>query len=637
MPQIRILPDRVANQIAAGEVVERPMSVVKELLENALDAGATRVTVEFRNGGKSFIAIEDNGCGMTPDDALLALERHATSKIRETADLDTIRSFGFRGEALPSIASVSRFVLRTRTAEAACGAEILVEGGKYRHCRDVGMPAGTRIEVSRLFANLPARLKFLKTENTEAAHITRCVRLYAVAHPEIAFTLWENGREIFRSPAGTDLRARVAAIWGKQLADELIPLAECATAGMRVFGAVGRPGASRASRTELITIVNGRPVDNRTMAYALVESYHTLIPRGRYPLAFLFLEIDPHMVDVNVHPAKREVRFRNESAVRSFLISAVLKTVGSAAPNFPENVPAGTQPADNPNFGNAGTAENLRTVPAEPPSRRENFAGTNFAGTNFAGTTGISGKNFPADANAETQTAGTNRQENAAFSAASREESPETQKTAENSAETGAAGTPNSAAWQFVAPLGFDGLLLFRAEKSLLVFSPHLALERIWYERTLERFRSSERVSQALLIPEPLEFEPVIADALVRNLPFLAAAGFGIEEFGRNFFRVYEVPDWLPLNADVRAFVRDIADRLARVPAAGISRERLAHDAIARAAAAQSVLRRDDAFPQQNPAALLRALFATSQPNISPSGRRIFFEISRAEIVRRLA
>lgn len=611
MPQIRILPDRVANQIAAGEVVERPMSVVKELLENALDAGATRVTVEFRNGGKSFIAIEDNGCGMTPDEALLALERHATSKIRETADLDTIRSFGFRGEALPSIASVSRFVLRTRTTEAACGAEILVEGGKYRHCRDVGMPAGTRIEVSRLFANVPARLKFLKTENTEAAHITRCVRLYAVAHPEIAFTLWENGREIFRSPAGTDLRARVAAIWGKQLADELVPLAECATAGMRVFGAVGRPGASRASRTELITIVNGRPVDNRTMAYALVESYHTLIPRGRYPLAFLFLEIDPHMVDVNVHPAKREVRFRNESAVRSFLISAVLKTVGSAAPNFPENVPAGTPPTAAPNFGNTGTAENLRTVPAEPPSRRENFTGTN-------------------------------RQENAAFSAASREESPETQKTAENSAETGAAGTdaagtPNSAAWQFVAPLGFDGLLLFRAEKSLLVFSPHLALERIWYERTLERFRSSERVSQALLIPEPLEFEPVIADALVRNLPFLADAGFGIEEFGRNFFRVYEVPDWLPLNADVRAFVRDIADRLARVPAAGISRERLAHDAIARAAAAQSVLRRDDAFPQQNPAALLRALFATSQPNISPSGRRIFFEISRAEIARRLA
>ncbi|MBQ9759417.1 MAG: ATP-binding protein, partial [Opitutales bacterium] len=242
MAQIRILSDNVANQIAAGEVVERPMSVIKELLENAIDAGATRIVIEFRNGGKSFMAIEDNGCGMSPDQALLALERHATSKIRETTDLDTIRSFGFRGEALPSIASVSRFVLRTRSAEAEAGAEILVEGGKYRHCREVGMPAGTRIEISGLFFNVPARLKFLKTENTEAAHITRCVRLYAVAHPEIAFTLWENGREIFRSPAGTDLRARVGAIWGRQLSEDLIPLCESEGFGMRVRGLVGKPG-----------------------------------------------------------------------------------------------------------------------------------------------------------------------------------------------------------------------------------------------------------------------------------------------------------------------------------------------------------------------------------------------------------
>ena len=328
MPEIRILPDNVANQIAAGEVVERPMSVVKELLENAIDAGATRISIGFRNGGKSFMSVEDNGCGMTRDQALLALERHATSKIRAASDLDEIRSFGFRGEALPSIASVSSFLLRTRTRDAELGTEILVEGGKYRACRENGMPAGTRIEISRLFFNVPARLKFLKSENTEAAHITRCVRLYAVAHPEIAFTLWENDREIFRSPAGTDLRERVGAIWGRQLADDLRSLDAAESAGMRVSGLIGKPGVSRASRAEMVTVVNGRPVDNRTMAYSLVESFHTLIPRGRYPLAFLFLEIDPHAVDVNVHPAKREVRFRNESAVRNLIISAVLKTLG---------------------------------------------------------------------------------------------------------------------------------------------------------------------------------------------------------------------------------------------------------------------------------------------------------------------
>ncbi|HIV04443.1 MAG TPA: DNA mismatch repair endonuclease MutL, partial [Candidatus Spyradosoma merdigallinarum] len=345
MPEIRILPDNVANQIAAGEVVERPMSVVKELLENAIDAGATRISIGFRNGGKSFMSVEDNGCGMTRDQALLALERHATSKIRAASDLDEIRSFGFRGEALPSIASVSSFLLRTRTRDAELGTEILVEGGKYRACRENGMPAGTRIEISRLFFNVPARLKFLKSENTEAAHITRCVRLYAVAHPEIAFTLWENDREIFRSPAGTDLRERVGAIWGRQLADDLCPLDAAESAGMRISGLIGKPGVSRASRAEMVTVVNGRPVDNRTMAYSLVESFHTLIPRGRYPLAFLFLEIDPHAVDVNVHPAKREVRFRNESAVRNLIISAVLKTLGGngeedAAPPSPAPIPA---------------------------------------------------------------------------------------------------------------------------------------------------------------------------------------------------------------------------------------------------------------------------------------------------------
>ena len=372
MPEIRILPDNVANQIAAGEVVERPMSVVKELLENAIDAGATRISIGFRNGGKSFMSVEDNGCGMTRDQALLALERHATSKIRAASDLDEIRSFGFRGEALPSIASVSSFLLRTRTRDAELGTEILVEGGKYRACRENGMPAGTRIEISRLFFNVPARLKFLKSENTEAAHITRCVRLYAVAHPEIAFTLWENDREIFRSPAGTDLRERVGAIWGRQLADDLRSLDAAESAGMRVSGLIGKPGVSRASRAEMVTVVNGRPVDNRTMAYSLVESFHTLIPRGRYPLAFLFLEIDPHAVDVNVHPAKREVRFRNESAVRNLIISAVLKTLGGngeedAPPRASALIPAISPPF--PRAPQAGTGNAPRRVSSGVPAR----------------------------------------------------------------------------------------------------------------------------------------------------------------------------------------------------------------------------------------------------------------------------
>ena len=616
MPEIRILPDNVANQIAAGEVVERPMSVVKELLENAIDAGATRISIGFRNGGKSFMSVEDNGCGMTRDQALLALERHATSKIRAASDLDEIRSFGFRGEALPSIASVSSFLLRTRPRDAELGTEILVEGGKYRACRENGMPAGTRIEISRLFFNVPARLKFLKSENTEAAHITRCVRLYAVAHPEIAFTLWENDREIFRSPAGTDLRERVGAIWGRQLADDLCPLDAAENAGMRVSGLIGKPGVSRASRAEMVTVVNGRPVDNRTMAYSLVESFHTLIPRGRYPLAFLFLEIDPHAVDVNVHPAKREVRFRNESAVRNLIISAVLKTLGGngeedAPPRASALIPAISPPF--PRAPQAGTGNAPRRVSspsaektASVPSRAASAAGSPRAPAESvppphaeAGTPPATPSDVPAGEDSRGSAAGVTRR-----------------------------------GWNYIGKLGFDGLLLFRVGANLLVFNPRIALQRIWYERTLARFRKAERRSQALLIPEPMEFEPVLADVLLKNMATLEAAGFAVEEFGRNFFRVTEVPDWLSLSADVRMFVRDLVDRIARLPAE-FSRGNVAHDAIARIAAAQAARDRE-AFSDEEIPALLDELFATAQPNVGPNGQKVFFEISRAEIARRL-
>ena len=329
MSKIQILTPTVANQIAAGEVVERPAAVVKELLENSLDAGAKRVTVDFSRGGKAYVIIEDDGIGMSPADALLSLERHATSKIRLAADLDRIATFGFRGEALPSIASVSRFTLQTRSTDATSGTEIYINGGKVIHQRDHGMPVGTRIEVANLFHPVPARLKFLKSDETEAAHIVRLVRLYAVAHPEVGFLLKEDGREIFRSPGHVPLLERVRVIWGKQVAEEVSVMPLFEVKGMRISGLLGKPGVSRGTRQDLITVVNGRPVDSRTMAFAITESYHTLIPKGRYPLAFIFLEINPAWVDVNVHPAKREVRFRDEASVRGFIIQSLLSVLRS--------------------------------------------------------------------------------------------------------------------------------------------------------------------------------------------------------------------------------------------------------------------------------------------------------------------
>jgi DNA mismatch repair protein MutL len=267
---------------------------------------------------------------MSRDDALLALERHATSKIVEAADLDRLASYGFRGEALPSIASVSRFDLQTREPGSEAGTEILVNGGKFVHVRECGRPVGTRIEVTHLFNSVPARRKFLKTDQTEAAHIVHCVRLYALACPGTAFTLIEDGRVIFRSPECRTLEQRVAEIFGRQIAEALVNI-ECVEPGLRLGGLIGRPGVGRATRHEMIVFVNARPVDSRTLNYALIESYSESLPKGRYPLAFVFFECDPAVVDVNVHPAKREVRFRSEAQVRGFVIRAVLQRLRELA------------------------------------------------------------------------------------------------------------------------------------------------------------------------------------------------------------------------------------------------------------------------------------------------------------------
>ncbi len=360
MPVIRILSDRVANQIAAGEVIERPAAVVKELVENSLDAGATRIEVEFRSGGRAAIRVEDNGCGMGKDDALLSLERHSTSKLVETADLDRLGTFGFRGEAVPSIASVSHFQLQTRTAAAPAGTEIVVNGGKLVHVRECGLAPGTRITVSHLFNSVPARRKFLKTDATESAHIIQTVRLYALACPTTAFTLIEDGRVLFQSPVCTTIEERVGEIFGRQFVTDLLPV-EMAEVGLKVTGLIGKPTVSRATRHEMLMFVNRRPVDSRTLNYALIESYATSLPKGRFPVAALFLELDPAAVDVNVHPAKREVRFRSEGAVRGFMIRAILQRLrefGAAA------LPASSEGRAASPFAAAARTE---SAPYQPP------------------------------------------------------------------------------------------------------------------------------------------------------------------------------------------------------------------------------------------------------------------------------
>jgi len=578
MSIIRILDPTVANQIAAGEVVERPAAVVKELLENALDAGATRVVVDFSRGGKALTVVEDNGKGMTPEEALLSLERHATSKIRLAADLDRITTFGFRGEALPSIASVARFTLQTRPASAPSGTELLINGGRVVHQREHGMAPGTRIEVTNLFHPVPARLKFLKSDETEAAHIIRLVRLYAVSHPQVGFLLREDGREIFRSPGNVPLLDRVREIWGRQVADEVSLMPVFERDGMRLSGLLGKPGVSRGTRQDLVTVVNGRPVDSRTMAFALTESYHTLIPKGRYPLAFAFLEIDPAWVDVNVHPAKREVRFRDEARVRGFLIQSVLSVLLA---RVDDGLPT-------------------TTIPAITPTLRPSFV-------------------------TPTATSG---------SAPLAVPSPTSTYVPPVSVPLASAPASSSSlrlSWRLLARLR-EERAVFETPTGLAILDIGAAHQRVLYEDILRQFSEHKPVSQPLLVPLTIELEPLPAAVLKERMGLLQSAGFDFEEYGRNFWRVGALPVWLD-PADALGFLRDLLAEMARREG-DFGRPALAYDALARMAV-NKARRKGDALADGELLELVQALFRTAQPGTDPKGRRTFVEWSDADLGRR--
>src|SRR5215510_7630423 len=348
MGRIRLLSETVASQVAAGEVVERPASVVKELVENSLDAGARKIDVVIRRGGISMVRVIDDGCGMDRDDALLSLERHATSKIRTASDLEAVATLGFRGEALPSIASVSRFRLTTREARAVAGTEIIVNGGKLDVVRDGGEAPGTQVEVRSLFYNLPARRKFLRSENTESRNIEHQLHLQAIGHPEIGFSLMRDDRMLFQLPAAVTLSDRIRDLYGAELLRRLVVVSDGASPKVRVSGFIGQAGLSRQTRTQQLVLVNGRAIESSLVTGAIREGYHTALMKGQYPVTFLFLELDPAAVDVNVHPAKREVRFRDPNAVREAIVLCIQQTLERARVGWQEKFRAPVRPPAGP-------------------------------------------------------------------------------------------------------------------------------------------------------------------------------------------------------------------------------------------------------------------------------------------------
>jgi DNA mismatch repair protein MutL len=596
MSSIRLLPDRVANQIAAGEVVERPAAVIKELIENSLDAGAKRIEIEYRNGGKSYLRVEDDGHGMFPDEAMLSLERHATSKIREADDLQSITSFGFRGEALPSIASVSRFIMRTRAKGEDGGSEILVNGGKLIHQKDCGMPEGTRVEVARLFNSVPVRRKFLRTDATEATHVCRLARLYAMAHPETAFTLMENNRTIFRSPTCTDFKERLREIFGGGFVEGLTEV-EAASDSFSLSGLMGKPGVGRSTRQEMIFMINNRPVDSKALSYAVIEAYHTYVPKGRYPPAFLFLRMEPSAVDVNVHPTKREVRFRDEGKLRAFVIRAIhdrlgkfadetglhsLSTIGAAGPKA--SVP-------DPDFS---------SIPIQPLDEfpdQDNLH--EIAPSHLARASGSSGNIAPSEPASKSKLVGDR--------------------------------DDMVASWRFLGKMTGE-LALFRTDEGLIVLHCRAALERLRFEEAEDAF--SEEISidgQRLLLPASLELDAMGSELLQGHLPMLKKLGFSIEEFGRNYHRIEAIPPWLDLS-DAELFVRDlIALAKERGGSADnmLTQKQLLHMACSRG---------DDAkcgFEESEIILLVDRLLRCRNPLTCPQGHPTYVEYDRKEWEKR--
>ncbi len=624
LPEIRVLPDDVANKIAAGEVVERPASVVKELVENAIDAGATRIDIEFRNGGKSFIKVADNGLGMTPNQAILCLEPHATSKIKSAPDLNKITSYGFRGEAIPSIASVSRFTLKTRTAGSPEGTLVRVSGGEILENHSCGMAFGTEITVESLFCSVPARRKFLKSDAVEAGHIVKLCRLYALALPHISFSLTENSRVLFRSEKNPDIIGRVDKIFGREISSKIIPLKKVSKGSMSVEGAVLKPGEFCASTKYVCTYINSRPVDLRAAYYAIKDAYGASIPRGKYAAAFLFINIPPEDVDVNVHPAKREVRLKNEFLVRDFLYENILRSLegfsilpltrATEAASFKPPAPHGGGGAQ------ASAWQNIERGSENPktPAACAGGSGGDFQHLAAAGSTS-GGLGGGGDFKPPCASPGAPQADIGAFAkTASQEFAAEKGAFAE-----GKKGAALANGWEFLA-FYREKYILFQTPKALVMMSVSAALKRINYEHILRAQDGGEKAaSQRLVIFPILNLDSASAEFFESALENFNACGFDIEPFGRGAYKIRAVPAWLEASPEkfLKDFLEEAQSRSASIKSRRIESAAFALMAVKRAFGA--------GIPQTKECALklLDDLFSCSMPMLSPDGRPTCKEI----------
>ena len=612
MGRIRLLSETVASQVAAGEVVERPASVVKELVENSLDAGARNIDVIIRRGGISLVRVIDDGCGMDRDDALLSLERHATSKIRSATDLQAVATLGFRGEALPSIASVSRFRLTTRGAGAIAGTEILVNGGKIDVVRDGGEAPGTQVEVRSLFYNLPARRKFLRSENTESRNIEHQIHLQAIGHPEIGFSLMRDDRISFQLPGTATLGDRIRDLYGVELLRRLVGMDGAASAKIKISGFIGQAGLSRQNRSQQLVFVNGRAIESSFITGAIREGYHTALMKGQYPVTFLFIELDPGGVDVNVHPAKREVRFRDPAGVREVVVRCIQQTLEQARAEWQEKFRAPVRPE--PTAVPSKTAPNLTLRPEvttpEATHRQLPHLGpvAGVADPCLARAPQIEGQ-----ASLLPQRGLDSLADGSALQSQHRDTARAQQQ------------------FEIIGVLNKLYVLMENANGLVLV-DQHAAHERVLFEELRRRMEQQGVPTQKLLLPQTFDVSPRDADWIEHNLAVLQRMGIGIESFGPGTFKIDSLPSFLDVS-DAAQFMRKVIDDL-KSASNNASAMRLGEEMIAKTVCRHAVKANDPLrYPEVEK--LIRDLLDCDLPYCCPHGRPTMIQISLSELEKK--
>jgi DNA mismatch repair protein MutL len=624
-PVIAVLPSTVIDQIAAGEVIERPASVVKELVDNAIDAGARTITIETTGGGRTMIRVADDGIGMSPASAVLALERHATSKLRDVNDLWGLASMGFRGEALPSIASVSRMTLTTRRASDLAATRVIVEASRIVEITEVGAPVGTTVEVCDLLANLPVRLKFLKSDSTEATHVTEVCARIAMAHPTLHLRLEHGGRSALELPADRDPFARVQALLGARIASRMVA-ASGEEGGVRVSAFLGAPELAQATARGVQLFVGKRPIRDRGLLHAIAMGYGELVPRGRYPLAVVLLDVPAGAVDINVHPQKHEVRFSDPTEVAAAVRHVVQAGVAAAAwraelgPNVPilTSIAAPRLPIDDvpATALSQRYAQQLRHLASPSQS-------TLFEDTPRAWTESI-----------QRQTRASRAAERAEMREVERGDRTHAERVAEPAPIADGSGPVSSTFFGSLRYLGQLDLtyLVCDGDGELVLIDQHSAHERVELERLRARGDRDVPV-QKLLFPTTLDASPEELALVARPLlqQALSRVGFEVEAFGANTLALRAVPAGIR-HGDPAQLLRKLLTEWA---AEGAPSEEERVDRMLAELACHSVVRAGDRLSQSEAESLLRELDTVEQAAVGPHGRPILLRLPLAEIARR--